>query len=394
MAVTRAQGFVPPRVRVVVEDLRVAGALPAPWRLAVCEVEQGVILRFARGDGVVDVGVEVWLDRAEEDRPCFARTRDFNVYYALFNRPRADLDASERALLEAVVAAVRAREALLPVLPPRTRPVAWAPVEGVPVRVREVEGERAIVAEAPGMYYLNPYVGCMLGCRYCYGIGLTEFVRDLGAQDAVPWGRWLDVKVNAPELLARELPGLAPGTVRMSPLVTDPYQPVERRYRVTRRCLEVFRGTEFVPVVLTRSSVVLDDVELFRSMPRLLVGVSIPTDDDRVREAFEPLAPSIDERVATLRALREAGLRTFAVTHPMLPMDPRRLAARVAPWVEIVRVGPLAEKPRVAGIFRDLGREDALEARWEDETCAALTEAFGAAGVPVNPQYAPWNGFR
>lgn len=392
MVIARAQGFIPPRVQGVVEGLRAPGALPAPWRLAVCEVEQGVILRFARGEGAV--AVEVWLDRADEGRPCFARTRDFNVYYALFHRTSDRLDASELALLEAVVAAVRARESLLPVLPSRERPGAWAPVEGVAMRVREVEGERAIVAEAPGMYYLNPYVGCMLGCRYCYGIGLTEFVRDLGAQDAVPWGRWLDVKVNAPELLARELAGLAPGTVRMSPLVTDPYQPVERRYRVTRRCLEVLRGTDFVPVVLTRSTVVLDDIPLFQSMPKLLIGVSVPTDDDRVREAFEPSAPSIDARVAALRALREAGLRTFAVTHPMLPMDPRRLAARVAPWAEIVRVGPLAEKPRVAGIYRALGREDALEPRWEMDTLAALRDAFAARGVPVNPQHAPWNGFR
>lgn len=392
MVIARAQGFIPPRVQGVVEGLRAQGALPAPWRLAVCEVEQGVILRFARGEGAV--AVEVWLDRADEGRPCFARTRDFNVYYALFHRASDRLDASELALLEAVVAVVRARESLLPVLPSRENAGAWSPVEGVPMRVREVEGERAIVAEAPGMYYLNPYVGCMLGCRYCYGIGLTEFVRDLGAQDAAPWGRWLDVKVNAPELLARELAGLAPGTVRMSPLVTDPYQPVERRYRVTRRCLEVLRGTDFVPVVLTRSTVVLDDIPLFRSMPNLLIGVSIPTDDDRVREAFEPSAPSIDARVAALRALREAGLRTFAVTHPMLPMDPERLASRVAPWAEIVRVGPLAEKPRVAGIFRALGREDALTPRWETDTFAALRDAFAARGVPVNPQHAPWNGFR
>lgn len=381
----------PPRVRAVVDALRAPGALPAPWRLAVCEVEQGVILRFARDGGD---GLEVWLDRADASRPCFARTRDFNVYYALFQRAGAELDGAERALLDAVVAVVRGREGLLPVLPTRERPGAWAPVDGVPMRVREVEGERAIVAEAPGMYYLNPYVGCMLGCRYCYGIGLTEFVRDLGAQDAAPWGRWLDVKVNAPALLARELPGLAPGTVRMSPLVTDPYQPVERRYRVTRRCLEVLRDTAFTPVVLTRSTVVLDDIALFRTMPRLLVGVSVPTDDDRVRAAFEPSAPPIAARVAALRALREAGLRTFAVTHPMLPMDPARLASLVAPWVEVVRVGPLAERDRVAGIFSTLGREDAFDPAWELRTFAALRDAFGAAGVPVNPTHAPWNSFR
>jgi DNA repair photolyase len=392
MAIVRARGLVPPRVQGIVDDLGVPGALPAPWRLAVCEVEQGVILRFARG--ATDVAVEVWLDRADEARPCFARTRDFNVYYALFNRPTAGLDAAERALLERVLGAVRAQERSLPVLPRRDTPGGWAPVDGVPMRVREVEGERALVAEAPGMYYLNPYLGCMLGCRYCYGIGLTEFVRDLGALDATPWGRWLDVKVNAPELLARELPGLAPGTVRMSPLVTDPYQPVERRYRVTRRCLEVLRGTEFTPVVLTRSAVVLDDLPLLRAMPRLLVGVSVPTDDDRVRVAFEPAAPSIDVRVATLRGLRAAGLRTFAVVHPMLPMDPRRLAGLLAPHVEVVRVGPLAEKPQVAGIFREIGREDALDPRWEQENFAALSDAFTQAGIPVNPRFAPWDGFR
>ena len=180
----------------------------------------------------------------------------------------------------------------------------------------------------------------------------------------------------------------------MSPLVTDPYQPVERKYRITRQCLEVLRDSEFTPVVLTRSPVVLDDLELFKTMPRLLVGVSIPTDDDAVRAAFEPAAPPIAQRLAALKALRQAGLRTFVVAHPMLPMHVDALVESVAPWVEAVRLGPMTEKGRVADTYARAGFPEALTEAWEQDTAGRLTAGFARHGVPVNPRTEPWNRFR
>ena len=92
----------------------------------------------------------------------------------------------------------------------------------------------------------------------------------------------MDVKVNAREILAREVREHPPGTVRMSPILTDPYQPIEKRYRITRQCVEVLIEAEFRPVILTRESRVLDDLDLL-TRGRSAVGFSIPTDDDGLR---------------------------------------------------------------------------------------------------------------
>jgi DNA repair photolyase len=259
------------------------------------------------------------------------------------------------------------------------------------VAVRELTVDRVLMTEAPRTYYVNPYAGCLLACTYCYAIGRTAFSRALEGARAAPWGRWLDVKVNAPEVLARELREHLPGSVRLSPIVTDPYQAVERRYRITRGCLEALRDSAFLTVLLTRSTRVLDDLP---TMDRVLVGLSIPTDDDAVRQAFEPRTEPIPARLRALSALREAGVRTFAVVHPMLPMDPEALASALGPRVEAVRLGPMAEIERVREIYVDLGREDALAPAWALDTAARLTAALARHGVPVNPDMAPWNLFR
>jgi DNA repair photolyase len=388
--VARVQGFIAGRFDQLRTRLSASGALPPGWRLSDWEVEQGVTFRFASATGE---HLEVDLERADPARPCFAHTRDFNVYFSLFGRRGSSLSPSESALLSAVVAAVRALESSHPPLR-ATLPVLATEPSRSRVEVREVEAERSLVAEAPGMYYLNPYVGCILGCTYCYGIGRTAFVRDLGGLSQAPWGRWIDVRINAPALLAREVLTEAPGTVRMSPLVTDPYQPVERRYRITRQCLEVLRESAFTSIVLTRSPMVLDDVALFQTMPRLLVGLSIPTDDDGVRALFEPAAPPIAQRLEALKALRQAGLRTFVVAHPMLPMNVERLVEAVAPWVDAVRLGPMAEREHIAPTYARGGFPEALTEAWAQETAQRLAAGFARHGVPVNPRTEPWSLFR
>jgi DNA repair photolyase len=208
-----------------------------------------------------------------------------------------------------------------------------------------------------------------------------------------PWGKWVDVKINAPAVLARELGEHEPGTVRMSPIVTDPYQPIERRYRITRGCLEVMQPTAYRPVVLTRSSLVREDLPLLARCHEAIVGVSIPTDDEEVLAALEPGTEPVRARVETLRAIREAGLTTFAILQPMLPLDPARLVELLAPWAQAVRIGPLFEKPRVRAIYERLGRTEALDDAWERATFGDLRARFEARGVPVNPTFAPWSLF-
>lgn len=370
------------RVAELIAPLAAPGALPGRFRLDEWESEQGLTLLFSDGTRAL----QVELDAPDPARDCFARTRRFNVSYNGVARGGAPLDPDERALLERVVALIGEHERKLPVA------AAAAPTERA--QVREVEVARGLVREAPGVYYLNPYVGCLIGCPFCYAQHRADFSRALEGLAPARWGRWVDVKVNLPEVLARELASLPPGPVRMSPIVTDPYQPVERRYRVTRGCLEAMATTRFTPVVLTRSSLVLDDAALLARCHRAAVGVSVPTDDDAVREAFEPGTEPIAERVALLAALKRAGLRTFAVIQPMLPLDPERLAALLAPSIDAARIGPMFEKPRSLAVYARLGREDALEEPWERRTFAALASSLSARHVRVNPNDGDWSSLR
>ena len=176
-------------------------------------------------------------------------------------------------------------------------------------------------------YTLNPYRGCAFGCGYCYAKGFTHDAELEGS-----WGGWVQAKANAPELLYREARKLAGARVFMSS-ATDPYQPAERKHRLSRACLQVMLsmlpGPELI-TVHTRSPYVLDDLDLLLAFgERIEVAMSVTTDEE-VRKLFEPHAPSIPRRLQTLRALGDAGVRTRASVSPVLPSDPARLARLLA----------------------------------------------------------------
>jgi len=165
-------------------------------------------------------------------------------------------------------------------------------------------------------FSLNPYRGCMHSCNYC-------FVREYPIPDYSPldWGCWCRPKVNAPELLWKHRHRLYGQAVFMS-TATDPYQPIERRFRLSRRCLEVLLECAGSSVAIhTRSPLLLDDFGLLKDFgQRLSVGISIPTDDDSVRKAIEPLAPSIPSRWEMARKLSKAGVHVFISATPIFPM--------------------------------------------------------------------------
>lgn len=346
-------------------------ALPAGWRVHSWDAEQGICLTLV--DGETTILLE--LEERTETRDCYARTARFNACTRrkFDDRPFSDAD---RAMIDAVLAVVRAREGALPAGP---RPAAERPVV-----VREITVERLLMPEGRDQYYINPYVGCMIACPFCYVIDRADFSRRLDDQPALPWGRYLDVKVNAAEVLRREVAGLAGGVVRMSPILTDPYQPAERRYRITRQILEVLADTPLAPVVLTRAPRILDDLDLLRRFPRLLVGFSIPTDDDAMRAIFEPSADPIDERLAALAALHAAGVRTFAVIQPVLPMNVDRLVEQIAPHVHAVRLDRMYFGERIRAAYTAHGLERFATDAWAEDTLHRLAAAFTARGVRVD----------
>ena len=344
----------------------------APWRLLSWDVDQGISLTLARGDRRLLVEIAA-RDTAES---CLLRTARFNLVARRLFAGDAQLEPDERRAVEQLARLIRSREGLLPVIerPTTTRGSA----------VREIEVDRVLVAEGDGHYYVNPYVGCMIGCEFCWAATSAELSRALEGLPSLPWGRWVDVKVNAPEVLRRELAAQAPGIVRMSPVVTDPYQPLERKYRVTRGCVAAIVDAGFSPVILTRDARVLDDVDLFARCAGSAVGMSIPTDDDAVRAAFEPGASPIDERLDALERLHAAGVRTFAVVQPVLPMNAANLVARVAPFVRAVRVDRMHALSRARHLYARAGRLDAMGEGFAEALERALREGFAARGVRVD----------
>ena len=204
-------------------------------------------------------------------------------------------------------------------------------------RIELVDG-KSILTRTSGYlagftHSLQPYAGCQFSCAYCY-------VRELAVQRTnrfgLPWSRWLLAKRNAPELLARARYEHA--RIFMSS-ATDPYTPIERELRITRRCIQVF--AERAPralIVQTRSPLVVRDAEWIARIPRAAVSFTITTCDERVRRLLEPDSPKFSRRVATLRALREAGVRVQVAVSPLLPGDVGELARAISPWADRVVV--------------------------------------------------------
>ena len=162
-------------------------------------------------------------------------------------------------------------------------------------------------------YTINPYTGCQHACSYCY----AKFMKRFTGHTEV-WGDFVDVKINAADLLRKEVIRKKPGTVWISG-VCDPYQPLEEQYQLTRRILEILTMCQWPVVIQTRSPLILRDLDILKKMKHLEAGFSITTADEDVRKIFEPNAPSIQERIGALKILHEAGIRTYAMIAPMLP---------------------------------------------------------------------------
>lgn len=179
--------------------------------------------------------------------------------------------------------------------------------------IKEIHSKSILSVSRIHDYVINPYVGCQHGCRYCYARFIKKFSRH-----PEPWGEFVDVKMNAAELLSTEIKKKKRGNVWVSGLC-DPYQPLESTYQLTRKCLEILADHDWHAIIQTRSSMVLRDLDVLKKMSHVEVGLSITTADDSIRKLFEPDAPPIKERLNTLNELHHSGLRTFAMIAPILP---------------------------------------------------------------------------
>ncbi|MFX0112938.1 MAG: radical SAM protein [Candidatus Hodarchaeota archaeon] len=162
-------------------------------------------------------------------------------------------------------------------------------------------------------FSINPYKGCQHNCAYCYACSMVE-----RWGEKRQWGHYVDVKMNAPEVLQKQLRRINSGSVLISS-VTDPYQPIEQHSRLTRRLLSILSGTGFHIVVLTKSALVSRDIDIFQENPHWEIGMTLTTANDAIRAMVEPQASPIEERLSVLRMLADAGVKTYAFLGPMLP---------------------------------------------------------------------------
>ena len=179
--------------------------------------------------------------------------------------------------------------------------------------VKEIKAKAILSASKIYPYVINPYVGCQHSCSYCYARFMKRFTGHLE-----PWGQFVDVKINAPDLLKLEITKKKPAKVWMSG-VCDPYQPLEAKYRLTRACLEILAENNWPVVIQTRSPLLLRDLDILKKGKKFEVGFSVTTADDSIRKLFEPEAPPINFRIRALDELHKAGIRTYAMIAPMLP---------------------------------------------------------------------------
>lgn len=179
--------------------------------------------------------------------------------------------------------------------------------------IKEIRAKTILSKSKIHDYVINPYVGCQHGCQYCYARFIKKFT---GHEE--PWGEFVDIRVNAAELLKIEVKKKKKGGVWVSGLC-DPYQPLEAKYMLTRKCLEILVDNDWSVVIQTRSSLVLRDLDILKRAKDIEVGLSVTTADDEIRKLFEPNAPPINERINTLDELHRAGIRTFAMIAPLLP---------------------------------------------------------------------------
>ncbi len=191
----------------------------------------------------------------------------------------------------------------------------------------------------------------------------------------------MDVRVDAPEVLARELGELPTAPIKFCPIVSDPYQPLEARYELTRQCLEVLREWTAPVFVLTRTALARRDLSLMASLPRLHFGVSLPTIDDSVRAHFERRAASVAERLALLAEARAVGLHTFAVVQPMLAGDRVALADALAEHVDSVSFDVLRGEQGAQADFDDARFEATRDAEWQAEAAEELSSLLDERGV-------------
>ncbi|MCD6481878.1 MAG: radical SAM protein [Thermoplasmata archaeon] len=184
------------------------------------------------------------------------------------------------------------------------------------------------ISRLPGIdYSLNPYVGCQHGCVYCYVPNVLRMERE-------EWKHNLYAKINMPAVLRKELKVKRRGVVGIS-TSTDAYQPAERKYEITRNCLLLLAKYDWPVDILTKSDMVLRDVDILTKMSHVKVGFTIPTLNDEMRKHLEPNAPSIERRLKALKQLSEMEIYTYVFAGPLFPLPEYEIREYLEAFIDV-----------------------------------------------------------
>jgi DNA repair photolyase len=211
----------------------------------------------------------------------------------------------------------------------------------------------------PFTWAINPYRGCEFACKYCYARYTHEFME---MRDGIEFEQKIFVKQHAANLLRQELKKVKAGESIAIGTATDPYQPAERRFEVTRAILEELARHSGLEIgIVTKSNLVARDVEILRSIAghnELFVNLTVTTVNTELARKLEPRAPRPDLRLETVRQLNLAGLDAGVISAPVLPEitdAPKDLEALVKAashaGAKYIYANPLFLKPCSAAVF-------------------------------------------
>ena len=240
--------------------------------------------------------------------------------------------------------------------------------------VKEIYAKTILSKSKVQDYTINPYIGCQHACTYCYARFIKRFT---GHKE--PWGEFVDVKINAPSLLAHEIKKKKRGRVWVSGLC-DPYQPLETKYEVTRKCLEILSKHDWSPTVQTKSPLVLRDIDLLRNFNDVQVTVTVTTADEGIRRIFEPNAPSVMQRLETLEKLHAARIKTSLMIAPVLPMA-ENLVTKLSGKVDHAIIDKM-NYHHADWVYRKYGLEYARNEKFLSQQKTKLVDALTREGIP------------
>ena len=182
------------------------------------------------------------------------------------------------------------------------------------MRVLEVKAKSAL--NRSGMveldYAFNAYLGCAHGCRYCYAADITP------GESPETWGDTVRVRTNIIEVLQREIKSKRRGLVGIS-TITDPYQPIEAKYRLSRQAIGLLLANGFRVSIQTKSPLVLRDLDILRDKKGLDAGISLATPDKEISRLIDRKSPLPDARIRTLRELSRNMIKTWMFLGPIIP---------------------------------------------------------------------------